>query len=319
MNTPDVLTLMRDANPHPESDELTTDAWSTAVLLADIDTRRQHMSMDLETSDARVRPAPPPRRDPRWLIAAAAFVGTVAVVGLVAWLGAGELEPDPGPVATSSTTEAPVTTSEAIDTAETSTTVASATTTTTTPLTAEQSAFVAEYFDAFNAGDVDRYFALFADGFVVEFHSGTSGEGPLVRLDPSDPGYSEEAFDVPTFMMGIATRFDVDIDRCENRNESIVCTYWRTDPLIERVLLRLQEVVELDVSDGQVTRIRYVCRRTCSEPSFGSMSEDFATWMIEYDFATSEKMLTSTGYPVFTEESARLWLEYLPIYFEEGL
>jgi hypothetical protein len=319
VNRPDVMNLMRDANPHPESDELTTDAWSTAVLLADIDMRRQHMGMDLETRDVRVTPTPPPRRDSRWLIAVAAFVATVAVVGLVAWLGGGE--PGDGVVATTTTTEATATTtSEAVEPTETPTTTVGVTTTTATnagdgQLSAEQTAFVTEYVDAFNAGDVDRYFALFAEGFTIEFDSGATGE--LIVLDPSDPGYVKEALDLPTFMMRTDTRLDVDIDRCEDRDGTIVCIYWRTDPLIQRVLLRVQEVVHLDVSDGQITRVRHRCS-ACLDTPFVLMLDGFATWMSEYDFATSEKMINSSGEPVFTEESARLWLEYLPIYFEQG-
>jgi hypothetical protein len=323
VNQHDVLDVIGRANPHPDADELSSAAWPTAVLLAEIDTRRQQMGIDLETREAPVIPTPP-KRNFRWIAAAAAFVVTIAVVGLVAWLGGVE-DVDVAEPATSTTTQAPATSTTTQAPATSTTTQAPATTTTiaeTPPgvdpeaLTTEQVAFVESYFGAFNAGDIDGFFAHFADGFKVVDRPDQAQE---TELGPGDPGYENLAFGAPRFMMNMGTEFEPDLDGCRVTEATIRCTAWRTGPLISRTLLRVQHVIRLDLEDGAIVRIDDTCR-SCGDGTLGSVLGPWAAWMYERDPDLARKMMIhGNGWPVFTDESAELWLEYLPIYFEEGL
>lgn len=315
MNPPDVWTLMKDANPQPETDDMTSDAWSTAVLLAEIDTRRQQMSMDLETRESPVTSGPGPRRDHRWLMAAAAFVLTVGVIGAMAWLVGTDSEPDGGPVAT--TTAAPTTT--AVQTTATTTEPPGVSPETPRsnplgdPVALEDRAVLEEYFDAFNDGDVDRVLALYSDEMVIAYQDLATSRTTTLR--PGDDGYEKEAELIPTFMMNIGTQWTFDLDQCGDRDGTVVCVVRRTDPLIRQTLLSLQEILYFQTDDGQITYHEYDCTGCGFE--YTVVLDEFATWMRDIDFETSKKMILSSGEPILTEESAQLWLQHLPKYFAD--
>ena len=261
----------------------------------------------------KIRATEPVRvsRRGNWLVAACAFAVTIAAFGVFVVIGSGTADVVESEMSTS-TTAATTTTEEPI---VTTTTMAPTSTPLSVekPLSPEQRALVATYFLTWNSGDSDAFFVLFDESHVEVFRG---EDDSIQQVARGDDQYDRRFVGAETFYASLGASYEADVDRCSLEAGTISCVAWMMDPLIDRTIGRFQIVVRLDFKDGLIVRRFNDCGSWCGQAILAR--QQFGVWIRRYDPDIASKTWAGLD-PVLTEESARLWLEYLPIYFEEGL
>lgn len=171
------------------------------------------------------------------------------------------------------------------------------------PLTEEESAFVTEFFDAWN-NDIEAYIALVAPGAVIEQVGEVKWE--ITVEEPTRVTYDNFAAKA-RFEAGIATRSSVDPARCLFRSGAISCPFVTTDILIEGTLKEVSGVVEIEVSDDIVHRLLYTW---AFNPTAG-VQRGFKDWL-----EANHPAAIIDGFDEFSPESAAVWVEYVPLFLE---
>lgn len=180
------------------------------------------------------------------------------------------------------------------------------------PLNAEEAAFVTELFDAWN-NDIGAYLGLF-DPTAEIGTTNRSKYGPWVSTPGSFEAIPWEDFrERSMWEAWFGTQTTVDVETCNaSVDDLITCPFRTTDPFIREVLLHLQGVLKIEVDNHTITRLEFSWTSSANGDA-----DPFQIWLNTNHPEVERLMILESAMPVFTEESANLWIEYVPLYMSD--